>query len=201
MRRDVPRRMAAILLAGAAVVALEAATVSPQNAEAFSEKVARILRQGDGTDRSATRRTALTQDEVNSWFAHRAQALLPQGVAEPQITIVGEGKVAGQAILDLEAVGRRRSTGGMMDPWSLLGGRVPVTVAGVLHTRDGMGRFEVQSAEISGVPVPPGMLQELVSYYSRSADRPEGVRLDATFTLPANIQRIEIGPGQAVVVQ
>ena len=82
-----------------------------------------------------------------------------------------------------------------------MGGRVPVTVAGVLHTRDGMGRFEVQSAEIAGLPVPPSFLQELLSYYSRTPERPQGVRLDDTFSLPANIRQIEVGQGQAVVVQ
>jgi len=81
------------------------------------------------------------------------------------------------------------------------GGRVPVKVIGILHTRDGMGRLEIQSAEVSGVPVPPTLLQELVSFYSRSPERPQGVRLDETFALPANIRRIEVGQGQAVVVQ
>jgi hypothetical protein len=138
---------------------------------------------------------------VNSWFTQRAQPLLPRGVSQPQITIVGQGRLAAQAVVDLEAVGKRRSTGGMLDPWSLLGGRVPVTVSGILHTRDGMGRFEVQEAAVSGISVPPAILQDLVSYYSRSPERPDGVRIDDTFSLPANIREIQIGPGQAIVVQ
>jgi hypothetical protein len=51
------------------------------------------------------------------------------------------------------------------------------------------------------VPVPTSLLQDVVSYYSRSTDEPEGVRLDTPFRLPARIRQIEVGQGQAVVVQ
>jgi hypothetical protein len=175
--------------------------VSRQGADAFAEKVALIRRHGELTDRAPARRTAVTQDEVNSWFAFRAQPHLPNGVTQPEVTIVGEGRLAGQAIVDLDAVAKRRASGGAFDPWALLGGRVPVKVTGILHTRDGMARLEIQSADVSGVPVPPSLLQELVSFYSRSPERPAGVRLDDTFALPSNIRQIEVGQGQAVVVQ
>jgi hypothetical protein len=185
-----------------AVVSVEAATVSRQNAEAFLQKITVIRRHGETADRGAVaRRTALTQDELNSWFTFQGQPYLPPGVTSPQVTIVGQGRVAGQAVVDLEALAKRRSSGGTFDPWNLVGGRVPVTVTGILHTRDGMGRFEVQGAEISGLPVSPAFLQELVTYYSRSPERPQGVRLDDAFPLPANIRQIEVGQGQAVVVQ
>jgi len=196
------RRLLAVLPLGSiAFVSVQAAIVSPQSADAFAEKVALIRRHGEQGTGAGARRTAVTEDELNSWFAYRAKPLLPEGVSQPAVTIVGQGQVAGQAIVDLESFGKRRSTGGAFDPWALLGGRVPVKVTGVLHTRDGMGRLEIQSAEVSGVPVPPTLLQELVGFYSRTPDRPAGVRLDDTFALPANIRQIEVGQGQAVVVQ
>jgi hypothetical protein len=194
------RRIAATILTIAALVSLDAATVTRQNAEAFAQKVAQIRRQSEVGGRAA-RRTPLTQDELNSWLAYQSQPHLPNGVSAPEVTIVGEGRVSGNAVVDLETIAKRRSSGGSLDPWSLVGGRVPVTVTGILHTRDGMGRFEVQSAEIAGLPVPSAFLQELLSYYSRSPERPQGVRLDDTFSLPANIRQIEVGQGQAVVVQ
>jgi hypothetical protein len=103
--------------------------------------------------------------------------------------------------LDLEAYAQKRKSGGALDPWGLIGGRVPVTVAGVLHTKDGRGRFELQSAQLSGIPLPKSFLQELVTYYSRTPDKPQGIRIDDPFELPANIRHIEVGQGQAVVVQ
>jgi hypothetical protein len=195
------RSVVAIAFGGAVLVSLEAATVSPQSAEAFAEKVSVIRRHGDLGQRAGARRTPVTQDELNSWFAYRAKPLLPSGVMQPEVTIVGQGRLSGQAIVDLDAVAKRRATGGAFDPWALLGGRVPVKVAGILHTRDGQARLEIQTAEVSGVPVPPTLLQELVSFYSRSPERPAGVRLDETFSLPANIRQIEVGQGQAVIVQ
>jgi len=197
------RRSAVILLVILALVRAEAATLSPQSADAFAEKIESIRDQGDHGGRAGAQRTRLTEDEVNSWFLYRRerwQKLLPTGVAQPQITIVGEGQVAAQALVNLDAVAKRRSQGSF-DPLSLIGGTVPVTVSGQLHTREGRARFEVQSAEISGIPVPVTVLQELVGYYSRTPERPEGVRLDETFALPSGIRQVEIGRGQAVVVQ
>lgn len=182
-----------------ALVRVHAAILSPQNADVFAEKIELIR---DQKARTGTQRTRLTEDEFNSWFMYRSQAVLPAGVAKPQLTIVGEGQLAAQAVVDLDAVAKRRARGGSsFDPLSLIGGTVPVTVSGLLHTRDGRARFEVQSAAISGIPVPVTVLQELVGYYSRTPERPEGVRLDETFTLPSGIQQVEIGRGQAVVVQ
>jgi hypothetical protein len=199
------RRFAFFFLLSALVVPLRAATVSRQSAEEFAQKIALIQRQADSPAspaRAGARRTRLTEDELNSWFMYRAQPVLPAGVSQPQVTILGEGRLAGQAIIDLDAVAKRRSSsGGAFDPLSLLGGKVPVSVSGILHTRDGMARFEVQRAEMSGIPVPVTVLQEVLTYYSRSDERPQGVRLDDVFSLPANIRQIEVGEGQAVVVQ
>lgn len=194
-------RLPVLALTVFALVPVHAATVSRQHADSFLRKLTLIQRQGDATDGAGPRRTALTQDEVNSWFAYAATPLLPAGLADPQLTIVGDGRLAGQAVVDLDVVAKRRSSGGRLDPWSFVGGKVPVTVTGVLHTRDGVGRFELQSAEISGVAIPTTLVQDLVSYYSRTPDRPQGVKLDDAFPLPANIRQIEVGQGQAVVVQ
>jgi hypothetical protein len=195
-------RFALVFLISVLVVPLQAAIVSRQSADEFAQKVALIRRQGEETAQTGMRRTRVTQDELNSWFMYRAQPVLPTGVSQPQVTIVGEGRLAGQAVIDLDAVAKRRpSSSGTFDPLTLLGGKVPMSVSGILHTRDGMARLEVERAEISGVSVPVTVLQELMTYYTRTPERPQGLRLDESFPLPANIQQIEIGQGQAVVVQ
>ena len=195
-------RLAFLALVVATLVPLEAATVSRQSADEFSKKMALIQQQAQSAERAGAHRTRLTEDELNSWFTYRAEPVLPAGVGQPQVTILGEGRLAGQAVVDLDAVAKRRpSTGGTFDPFALLGGKVPVSVSGILHTRDGMARFEVQRAEMSGIPVPVTVLQELLTYYSRTPEKPQGVRIDDVFALPANIRQIEVGQGQAVVVQ
>jgi hypothetical protein len=189
------------LILGVAVLTA-AAALTPQQAEAFARKVAIISQQGTLVARTAgARRTPVSESEVNSWFAYRARPLLPVGMTDPQITIVGEGKVSGAATVDLDAVAKTKRTGSLIDPWSLLGGRLPVTVSGVLRTQNGQGRFELQQAAVSGVPIPKGILQELVSHYSKTAEDPRGIDIDEPFELPAGIRQIEVGQGQAVVVQ
>jgi hypothetical protein len=193
---------------GIAIVALSAAAVhgsdakvSRQQADAFMRKIIIISDSSQTAAAAGPRRTALSESELNSWFAYHAQPLIPQGVADPRISIIGQGRVAGEAIVDLDAVAKRKATGGVLDPWSYVGGRVPVSVTGILHTKDGIGRFQLESAEVSGVPVPKTLLQELVAYYSRTENHPNGINMEAPFELPAGINRIEVSQGQAVVVQ
>jgi hypothetical protein len=197
-----------LVLSGAVVSVRAAAALSKQQADSFQRKVDVITRQGDvlarqrvSRDRADVRRTPISETELNSWFAYRAQPLLPAGVSNPQITIVGNGKVMGNVVVDVGAIAKQRSSGGTFDPLSYLGGRMPVSVTGVLQTNGGQGRFQLESADISGVPVPKPLLQEIVSYYSRTQEHPSGVRIDDPFALPASIQKIEVGQGQAVIVQ
>ena len=192
------------LFALAPVMMLAAAPkVSPQQADAFARKLAIISAQSTlTTARTASvRRTSVSEDEVNSWFTYRAQPLLPQGMSEPQLTIVGNGRVMGTATVDLDTIAKQRRSGGILNPWNLVGGRVPVTVAGTLRTQNGRGQFDVEETTVSGLPVPTSLLQELVAYYSRTPTAPQGIRLDDPFELPANIRQIEVGQGQAVVIQ
>jgi hypothetical protein len=78
---------------------------------------------------------------------------------------------------------------------------MPVTIGGVIRTNRGRARFDLQEAAIAGVPVPRRVVQELVAYYSRTANHPQGRRLEEEFVLPAGIQAIELSRGAAVVVQ
>ena len=112
------------------------------------------------------------------------------------MTVVGNGKLVGVVTVDLDEVGKSKS-----GAWNLLGGRVPISLSGVLRTKDGRGQFELQSADISGVPVPRFLVQEILSHYTKDEDRPNGVRLDDPFALPANIKQIDVGAGQAVILQ
>jgi hypothetical protein len=193
-----------LLLSGVGLGALQAAGVSEQQADAFSQKMAIVKKQGISGVRAQSRapqRTPFTESELNSWFAYRGGEVIPTGVSEPRVTLIGNGKVKAAATVDLEAIAKQRSSGRALDPWSYLGGRLPVTLSGVLRTENGMGRFDLEEAAVSGVPVPASVLADIVSYYSRTADDPEGVRLNDNFRLPSQIKQIEMGTGQAVIIQ
>jgi hypothetical protein len=191
--------VAALVVAGL-VASLAAANVTREQAAAFQKKLDQItLNSEQPADR--VRETTLTEGEVNSWLHFSSGPHVPTGVTEPAITIQGGGRLDGRAIVDLDVVRRKNSSGGWFDPRSYLTGRLPVTATGSLHARDGRGRFTLEAAAISGVPIPKSLLQELLSYYSRSDAYPNGINMDDPFDLPADIERIDVQQGRAVVVQ
>jgi hypothetical protein len=195
------RRTAAIFGVVLALTSVEAASISKQQADVFSRKVAQIVVQGDAVQKQGTKKTQVSENELNSWFAYSAKPLLPEGVTDPRITMVGNGKVAGQATVDLDTIAKKKQSGGTFDIWNLVGGKVPVNVAGTLRTKDGVGTFLLESADVSGLPLPKSFLQEVVGYYSRTPAHPQGVKIDDPFELPASIRQIDVGAGQAVIVQ
>ena len=173
------------------------AAISKVDAERLQKKIVQINENGRAR-RPASLRTPVTEDELNSYLTYALAPELPVGVTDVYVAIEGEGRLSGRAIIDLDRI---KAAGGRLDPTGFLSGKVPVTATGSLRTSAGTGRLELESAAVSGVPVPKFLLQALVSSYTRSAENPAGISLDDAFTLPASIRQIEVGKGQAVVVQ
>ncbi len=59
--------------------------------------------------------------------------------------MIGQGKVSGKAIVDLDVVRQKQSSGGWFDPTSYLTGKLPVTASGRIVTWDGKGKFELET--------------------------------------------------------
>ena len=177
------------------------AGVGPSRADAVSlqRKVTSITEFGARPTKQP-RRTTVTENEVNAYLTYDALDQLPTGVVEPVITIIGPGRVEGRAVVDLDAV-RKQKSRTVLDPMNLATGRLPVTATGILTTSNGVGRFQLESASLGPVPIPKVILQEIVSYYSRTPENPAGIGLDAPFALPARIREIQVEPGRAIVVQ
>ena len=147
------------------------------------------------------RRTVITENEVNAYFLFDAAKDLPTGVVDPSIAIVGPGRLSGRATVDLDAVRKASPPRSLLDPKNLLMGRLPLTATGVLTTSNGMGKFALESASVGSLLLPKILLDEIVSYYSRSPGRPGGLNIDDAFMLPAGIREIQVTPGQAVIIQ
>lgn len=184
----------------AAVLSAAADPVSRRDAARLQAKLDKITKNGAGS-RAVSARTAITEAELNSYLRYELGDRIPPGVKEPWVSILGESRLAGRAVVDLTQVAQSRKSGGMLDPWNLVGGNLPLAVNGVLRTGNGIATFGVESVSISGVPVPSFMLQEIVSYYSKSSTAPQGVSIDKPFELPAGIREILLDRGQAIVVQ
>jgi hypothetical protein len=145
-------------------------------------------------------RVTIREPEVNAYLRYRSREQLPVGVIDPSILVLGDGRLAGRADVDLDAVREARERS-LFDPLRFLRGRMPVSATGVLTTKNGIGRFELESATASGVPIPKALLQELITFYWGTAANPVGFNLDAPFDLPMGIREIQVGAGQAVIVQ
>jgi hypothetical protein len=171
-----------------------------RDAELMKQKVAEINQFAERPGRQ-TRRTMVTESEVNAYLTYEARQQLPVGVVDPSVTILGTGRVSGRATIDLDEVRRHQKATSLLDPMTYLTGRLPITATGVLTTGNGVGRFDLESAALGRVPIPKMLLQEILSYYSRTPEKPGGIALDDPFALPARIREIRVQRGQAVVVQ
>jgi hypothetical protein len=196
-----------LILASAGVAGRQQppAPLSAADADRFDRKLVEMTRYGERASSASfrpdrARRTVVTEAETNAYLRLKLGSTLPAGLVDPYIAALGEGRVSATAILDLDAV-RRADAKGTLELSQLLTGRLPVSVTGVLKTRSGIATFGLESVSIAGIPVPKVLLQQLVTHYTRSAEHPDGVGLDAQFVLPAGIREIDIQSHQAVIVQ
>jgi hypothetical protein len=193
--------LALAVAAGSSLAAFQ--RFSKQEGDRFQTKLQRIVVFGStpaASGRRASQNTDVTDDELNSYLRFNARDQIPEGIVDPTLNALGDGKVSGQVTVDLDAV-RKQKQRGWMDPMNYLTGRLPLTARGTLSTKDGVGRFELESAELSGVTVPKGLIQELLSYYSRTPEKPNGINMDDPFELPSRIREIRVGKAQSTIVQ
>lgn len=192
------RLAGAVVLTAALFAGLDAQSPQAQ-ADATHGKLMKVIEAGQ-SPADAGHRTVLTEAEMNTYLQYRAQTWLPTGVTNPRLDFIGGNRVAIFVVADLDNV-RRKSSGGWFDPTAYLSGRVPVQATGTLTTSDGQGKFDLEQATVEGIPVPRLFIDELLGYYTRSPENPDGVRLAEPFTLPAAIERVDIRPDEATVVQ
>ena len=186
--------MTSAVLVQADVRATKAAAAS------LRQKVAAINAHAEKPAK-AGRRTIVTEGEVNSYLVYDAREAIPVGVVEPSIAAVGPGRLSGRAIVDLDAVRKQKAPTSLLDPMNYLMGRLAVTAVGKLRTANGVGHFELESSSVGSIPIPKILLQEIISYYSRTPEKPGGISLDDPFALPARIREIQVERGQAIIVQ
>jgi hypothetical protein len=177
-----------------------AVQLSKEDGDRLERKIDEIAKNGAAAE-PKPKRTPVSERELNSYLNINIKDKILRGLTNPEITMLGNGALAGRVLVDLDEFNRNRRPQGLMDPLAYLSGKVPVTARGVMRARDGKGRFELGAAEIHGIALPKQMVQELVSYFSSTPDYPNGFDIDAPFDLPAKIRAIAIDKGEAVVAQ
>jgi hypothetical protein len=197
------RRLAfGLAVLAAASPAVFSAPQPPSRAEAdrFKAKIDALTRHAE-KPAPGPLVTTITEREVNAYLAYDAVDELPAGLTEPRVTVLPDLSLAGTATVDIDAIKAQWKSRGWLDPLTYMGGSLSVAVTGRLDATEGLARFSLLSAKVGGVPVPRVVVQELLTYYSRSESRPNGLNLDDSYPLPARVREIEIRPAEALVKQ
>ena len=190
------------VLAGSGHVFAQFETV-PSSDEAagarLEQKLYDVIRQASAVDGKVSL-IRLPQTEINAFLAHQAVPRLPIGITQPSVEIGAGDLVSAKAIVDLTAI-REQKERTWVDPLRYLGGQLLAVASGEIRSRNGLALLDIHSVTVSGIPVPTTVLQEVVSFYTRTAGRPEGTRLDEPMPLPYRISELQFSPGLIVVVQ
>lgn len=206
----VPHRAVLVLLTAASVAmgavgpgaGAHAQEFSRADADAMQAKLTLMQEAAESSRASGALplRTSLSESEINAYFEHYGPSFLPAGIAKPRATLLDGGRVVARAIVDLSTV-RIGGEGGLFDPLSYLKGTVAVVATGTIAGSDGQGVIRFESATLAGIAVPKQVAQELLRFYTRTADRPSGFQLDTPFAMPAQVQSVSGERGSVTVTQ
>ena len=188
------------LLLSLALSSTAQAQLTKEQGDRLERKIEDIAKNG-ALNPVRPKRTAMSEIEVNSYLAFNGRDKIPRGLANPQIMIGHDGQLSGRVLVDIDEFKRQRNSAGLLDPLNYVSGQVPLTARGVFRSHDGKGRFQLISAEIFGVQLPKQLVRELVAFFSRTAEYPNGFDMDAPFGLPAKIREVVVNKGEAVITQ
>ena len=171
---------------------------TPADGRQLAEALAAIVDNADAaaaTD-SGPRTITLTERGINAYLRFQGAELLPPAVGEPEIRLLGSGRLSARARIDLDLLRAERPRG-PLDPLRYLGGQVEVVAVGALRASDHVGRIEIESVHVESIPVPVALLVEAVRTYRDSG----GFDLTEPFRLPYGIEELRVEPARAIVVQ
>jgi hypothetical protein len=182
----------------------QAVAQQPTRAEAdeMHAKIARVAARATAPRDAGVPplRTTFTNREINAYFVHYGPEFLPPGIAEPRVTIGADGRITARAMADLDAVRLARERG-FLDPLAYLRGSLEVVTVGRFEGEDGLGVIRFVSASVAGIEVPRTVAQELLRFYTRTPERPDGLAFDEPFPLPARLRTVSAANGMLTLVQ
>jgi hypothetical protein len=168
--------------------------------DSAQEKIDQIVENGAKSP-VPPQTTTFSEAEVNQLLRSRMDEIMPDGISDPHVRLVGNGVVIVRVVVDIDEYKRRRTRRSGLGPLALLTGKLPVSARGTLQTQEGQGRFRLEAAELNGIPMPPALVREMITALSRSRRNPDGYHIERPFALPANIRTVVVNPQEAVVAQ
>jgi hypothetical protein len=166
-----------------------------------ADTVARTLRRIDRRLRSgrpaSDETIVVTEGQLNSFVNLTLADQIPEEVSGLEVHL-GKGQLVARALVDLDRLRAKLPEGGPYTLLSMLAGTVPVELLGRVNSAEGLIRIDLEEAVIGGVGLPPSLLAQIVSFATRSAERPKGVDIAAPLALPWTARRVRLEPGRAL---
>ncbi|MDP9170979.1 MAG: hypothetical protein M3N54_10215 [Acidobacteriota bacterium] len=139
-----------------------------------------------------------SSNELNSFMRDEAKARVPGGVRDLRLTLQS-GRATGYALIDF--VRLRQAATGVAPGWlmkNLLAGERPVTVTARLSSQRGRARVDVESVEVSGVPITGRALDFLIDDYLKPTF--PAAKVSEWFELGFRMDHLALSPAGATVV-
>lgn len=166
------------------------APAAPAENDSLEEKLTEVqTRYEAGSD--DPKDFEIEEDEANVYLRKQSDGQLPAGIESPWIRFDDSLAVIG-ATLDLDVLEDSLPESMI---FQLLSGRVPVELTARLYGDAGVGKLDLERVVLSGVELPPDMIASLLGEGDAGEFLPPGFRLGQAFTLPYDLETIELKPG------
>jgi hypothetical protein len=174
------------------------AGLSWEDADWVSETVAQVERRLSAGKPASRQTIVVTERQLNSWVNLSLAGKIPEGVSGFELGLQKDRLLA-RGLLDLDRVKSKVPQGVGTGLLAFLSGSVPVELRGRFSSAEGTGKVEVEEALVAGISLPPGVVAQIVSQSTRTANRPQGFDILSPFPLPFTARRVRLEPGRALV--
>lgn len=174
------------------------ADLSWADADALAAKLDALDRRQKNGHTARAETVQITQSEANSYV--NLEAHIPDGVTDVTLSF-DRDRVTATATVDLDRIpGKPGAATSSWSPFSLVSGRVPVSLSGKLVSEgDGFASFQVEEVRLGSFPLPASVLAQLVASATRGRDNPQGVDILSPFRLPYTLKRVRLQPARALL--
>lgn len=172
---------------------------SPTEADALARKLDVLARRAEAGKPPREKRVTVSESELNSYLNVTLGPKIPKGVSDVSFRFE-QDRLSARALVDLAEFQDKVPKGSLGGLLSFLSGKVPLAARGRLTATDeGFGSLAIEEVNLSTIPVPVSLIEQLVVSATKSSTSPQGFDIHSPFRLPYALKRVRIEPGRALL--
>jgi hypothetical protein len=173
-----------------------AARSAPSAAVDRVEKMFEEMEAREGARDNTPRSYILTESDLNAYLAAKIKERERRDV-ETLVVEMKDGVFTTNLLIDFDQVEIQGDSVSKTFFKAILRGKQTIVVDGRLRTDNGKGTYHVEQASINGVPLPPSLVNAILSAVGKRQDPP----FDPTqpFDLPYSIKTIKVASKKATL--